>query len=84
MRGFHSSLAFACLLLRISFAATLLPVETAPDLQLKPDSDSLVDLTHWTTQGFMDAGITNQTDDSRVVFQLARELLFQLTCQMLS
>ena len=68
---------FACLLVTVVWLSQdlacrpTLAAESQPTLELKPDPDSLLELTHWTTHGFQEAGIHQAPD--KAVFELARE-----------
>lgn len=67
----------ACLLVTVVWLSQdlacrpTLAAESQPNLELKPDPDSLLELTHWTTHGFQEAGIHQAPD--KAVFELARE-----------
>ena len=75
MKGLAFFLTGFCWTLQACSAAPAQEAIEKQVFQLKPDSDSLVELTHWTTQGFLETGITNETRDSRIVFELARGIL---------
>ena len=54
-------------------AAPLVKPKELPDLQPEADSESLLELTHYTAQGFAELSIHEQPESGRVVFELARE-----------
>lgn len=58
---------------KLCSAAPLVKPKTLPDLQSEADSESLLELTHFTAQGFEELGIHEQSGSGRPVFELARE-----------